>query len=158
MKIGVSGHRERNGADWLWVREAMIDIFIAHPSAIGWSSLAQGADQIFAETALAYGRGLVSVIPFRKDYASEFAGRHRAKYETTLARSKRVIAIGGKTRNAAFFNAGKRVLRACDLMVFVWDGQPSRGEGGTADIVALTRELGKPAIWLDPINLRAEHL
>ncbi len=156
MKIGVSGHRARDGADWLWVREAMIDVFLDHNNAIGWSSLAEGADQIFAEVALAFGGGLVSVIPFQTSYENEFAGRHRAKYEATLAKSRKVIGVNGDTREAAFFAAGKKVVKACDLMVLVWDGAPARGPGGTADIAEYAKVKRKPTIWLDPIDRRIE--
>ena len=43
---------------------------------------------------------------------------------------------------------GRYVLDRCDVLVAVWDGQPARGRGGTADIVAMARHCGKPMAWI----------
>lgn len=152
MKIGVSGHRHRDEADWLWAREALTDIFLAHPEATGWSSLAVGADQIFAEAAMAYGRGHIAIIPGGKAYNEEFQGRDNAKYRLLLERSKRVVHVGGKSNEQAFRRAGERVVRVVDLMVLVWDGEPARGEGGVGDIADYARRQSRRTVWIDPIR------
>ena len=136
----------------------MIDVFSRHPNAIGVSSLAIGADQIFAETALAYGRGLIAVIPSAGAYADEFTGRDRAKYEATLAKARRVVNVSARDRTEAFLKAGERVARSVDLMVLVWDGEAAKGQGGTAEIVDFVRSRKTPAIWLHPIDRSARPL
>ncbi|MEL7488746.1 MAG: ABC transporter substrate-binding protein [Pseudomonadota bacterium] len=141
MKIGVSGHRYRDAADWEWTRRAIVDVFIEHPTAVGWSSIAVGADQIFAEAALVFGRGLVAVIPAYESYAEEFSGRDRRVYDMTLARAKKVIRVSEGAREAAFLRAGQKIVRNVDLMALVWDGAPAQGAGGTADIVDCVRQL-----------------
>jgi hypothetical protein len=46
-------------------------------------------------------------------------------------------------------DAGKVVVDRSSVLVAVWDGQPSRGLGGTADVVRYARERGVPVevIW-----------
>ncbi|NJP95187.1 hypothetical protein HCN51_38110 [Nonomuraea sp. FMUSA5-5] len=38
--------------------------------------------------------------------------------------------------------AGARMLDDADVLFAVWDGQPARGYGGTADVVAEARRQG----------------
>jgi hypothetical protein len=40
------------------------------------------------------------------------------------------------------------VADQCDALVAVWDGQPARGRGGTADIVAYARKKRRPLAWI----------
>ena len=46
-------------------------------------------------------------------------------------------------------DGGRAVVDRSSVLVAVWDGQPSRGLGGTADVVAYARERGVPVevIW-----------
>ena len=46
-------------------------------------------------------------------------------------------------------DAGKVVVDRSSVLLAVWDGQPSRGLGGTADVVAYARQRGVPVtvIW-----------
>ena len=39
-------------------------------------------------------------------------------------------------------DAGKVVVDRSSVVLAVWDGQPSRGLGGTADVVAYARQRG----------------
>jgi hypothetical protein len=41
------------------------------------------------------------------------------------------------------------MVKRADLLIAVWDGQPARSWGGTADVVAKARQLGLPVtvIW-----------
>src|SRR4029077_14955759 len=43
-----------------------------------------------------------------------------------------------------------------DLVIAVWDGKPSRGVGGTADIVANARNLAKPLVLIHPDSVMIE--
>jgi len=38
--------------------------------------------------------------------------------------------------------------RSDHLLLALWDGEPSQGLGGTADVVAFARGLGRPVVWL----------
>lgn len=45
--------------------------------------------------------------------------------------------------------AGAFLLRQIDILVVVWDGEPSRGPGGAPDIVAAAVDLGVPVLMID---------
>lgn len=151
MRIGVSGHRRREGADWAFVRERM-EAAIAGVSALsGYTSLAPGADQIFADLILAAGLTLVAVVPIYRGKIELEEGA-KADFDRFCEKAHRVIRVTGATRDGAFFKAGKRVVDEADRMVFVWDGLPSRGLGGTADIVAYARKRRKPGVIVDPVR------
>ena len=43
-------------------------------------------------------------------------------------------------RESAYERAGLAIVERCDVLLALWDGQPSRGRGGTAEIVEVARE------------------
>src|SRR6266446_1668572 len=49
-------------------------------------------------------------------------------------------------REAAFEAAGQYVLEHCDVLLAVWDGREVQVEGGTGQIVARGRAMGKPIV------------
>jgi hypothetical protein len=53
---------------------------------------------------------------------------------------------------SAFFAAGRYIVEQCDLLIAVWDGQPSKGLGGTGDVVAYARGVNRQVVVLDPIS------
>jgi hypothetical protein len=55
---------------------------------------------------------------------------------------------------AAFMAAGRRVVDNSDWLLAIWDGEKSRGLGGTADIVAYAEERGKRVEVLWPAVVR----
>ena len=158
-RIGVSGHRAREGADWVWTRNVLVDLFLEHEGAIGWSSLAPGADVIFAEVALAYGGGHVMVEPVCAGGVLPIPdAREAARAMRLTACSQRVVKARDATPDAAYRKAGERVVRAVDLMVVIWDGAPARGEGGTGDIADFSKAVGRRTIWIDPIQRKISQL
>jgi hypothetical protein len=40
------------------------------------------------------------------------------------------------------------VVDRCDALIAVWDGEKSRGRGGTAEIVGYAQEQGVPIAWV----------
>ncbi len=150
MRLGISGHRAREGADWAWVRERMAEIVGEFRNPIGFSSLAGGADQIFANAILARGGKLVAVLPVHEDMPA-YTGAEAEEFLRLTALSKRRLRIAGRTPGEAHLNAGKRIVDKVELMIFVWDGEPSQGPGGTAEIVAYARRRRRRRLILDPI-------
>ncbi len=43
---------------------------------------------------------------------------------------------------------GHYVLDNCDVLIAIWDGEPSRGQGGTAEIVEKARAMGRKLYWI----------
>jgi tetratricopeptide (TPR) repeat protein len=51
-------------------------------------------------------------------------------------------------RDAAYERVGRYVADHCEILIAIWDGQPARGRGGTAEIVAYARQANKPLVWI----------
>lgn len=142
MKVGITGHqRLKNPLDWDRVRLEMVDALDRlQGTPVAVTSLAIGADQLFAEIVLQRGGAIEAVIPF-DGYELKFnEGSPREAYRQFLSRATRVEVLVKKgSDEKAYYEAGKRVVDLSDMMIAVWDGQPAGGLGGTADIVAYTK-------------------
>ena len=118
------------------------------------SSLAAGADQLVAEVALERGWELQCPLPFaRGEYEKDFVEPASVtEYRALLARATSVFEHDGDRRHeaAAYLEAGRTMLAQSDLVVAVWDGEPSRGVGGTADVVREALAKGMPVVRIDP--------
>lgn len=152
--VGFTGHRQIN--DPALVQRAIaaeLTRLCAEPGVewLALSSIAAGSDMVFARTALNMGLGWEVVLPlppaeFRRDF-NEFSWR---EVETLLSESEQVRVISDRPhRDDAYLDCGMETVNHCDVLLAFWDGQPARGRGGTAEIVAYARELGQPVIILD---------
>ncbi len=152
MKIGVTGHQKRAGADWAWVAQELKHTLATFPLPFeGWTSLAAGADQVFAQAVLDRGATLVTVIPivgYERFFDTE---KDLFQYRRLLDTSQRTIRLDNPDPSGAFLKAGKRIVDECPSLIAIWDRAPSRGVGGTADVVAYARQLGRSITVLDPI-------
>lgn len=152
LKIGVTGHQRRAGAHWKWVAQELKRTLDKVPLPFeGWTSLAVGADQMFAQACLNRGGKLVTVIPIA-DYERFFESEPaRLGYLSLLASSARIVRLDHPDPSSAFLVAGRHIVNECRWLIAIWDGAPSRGVGGTADIVAYARSLGRAVTVLDPL-------
>jgi hypothetical protein len=155
MRVGITGHQRLTDADgWAWVTE-QIDAALSEllPPLIGLTSLAAGADQIFAEAILRHGGIIHAIIPFI-GYEDKFPeGRERKEYEPLLKLASHVEVLKKSgTGREAYFQAGKQVVHRAELLIAVWDGLPSKGSGGTADAVEYARSCGKPVLHINPVS------
>jgi hypothetical protein len=154
LRVGVTGHRLLADPDAVAAAvDGVLDRLVAEPETrlVAVSSLAEGADRVVAERVLARpGSSLDVVLPLRAgDYVADFADESsRADFDRLLGAAARVDVVptddADPSREAAYARAGTAMLRACDLLLALWDGQPSRGRGGTAEVVAEARSLGIP--------------
>jgi hypothetical protein len=74
----------------------------------------------------------------------------KAAYRRLRALASEVIQLPFRSPSAeAHWAAGQRVVELADVLVAVWDGRPSRGVGGTADIVAFAgqRRVPTTVVW-----------
>lgn len=158
MRIGITGHQYREGADWIWASKSIAQKMDELASPLeGYSSLAAGSDQVFAEVLLSKGGKLFAVIPMQ-DYERCFAADALQLYRELKTRSEVILLGGPGSDQELFFNAGKYVADHVDRMFAVWDGKPAGGFGGTADIIdyALGRKL--PVTRFDPIKRTIEEI
>lgn len=142
--IGVTGHQTLPEAARIHAERAIEELLGGQSApVIGLSSLAEGADQIFADVLLRSGGTLHAVIPCW-GYVSAIAEASRQNYLRLLSAARSVTTLAyASPSEQAFDAAGQYIVEHCDLLVAVWDGQPARGLGGTADAVAHARRLGK---------------
>ncbi|WEH42590.1 hypothetical protein OG233_25390 [Streptomyces sp. NBC_01218] len=155
-RIGVTGHRSIPPAAYAHVHDGLCEALSAtgdSPEAL--SSLAVGADQLFARLALARGARLTAVIP-SDDYEKCFDDEaDLARYRELKSLATREFRLDFRhSTDEAYYAAGTWIADHCDRLVAVWDGLPARGLGGTGDIVAYARTLGRPVtvIWRDGVR------
>jgi hypothetical protein len=119
------------------------------------SSIAEGADMLFARTALQVGLGWEAVLPLPPaEFRADFSPEKWRDVETLLAEAEHVRVIGERShRDDAYLDCGMETVNHCDLLLTVWNGEPSRGRGGTAEIVAYARDMGRPVIIIDATTL-----
>ncbi|MGD9890105.1 MAG: DUF4231 domain-containing protein [Dehalococcoidia bacterium] len=139
------------------VRSQSGDAYASGPACLRViSPLAEGADRIVAEEGLKLGFELQCILPFDRDaYEEDFESTHsRAQYRNLLDHSTSVLELDGSrepgaARDQAYEAAGRMVLLHCDLLVVIWDREPARGRGGTAQIVDEALQRGIPTLWMD---------
>lgn len=142
-RIGVSGHRHFLHAEVVTAMTAeVIERLVGdEPDATVLSNLAEGADRLVAELVLARpGARLEAVLPLPVEvYIGDFVSADSRRRFTELvdeASSVTVVQqVPGEARDTAYERAGRAIVDASDVLVALWDGEPARGRGGTADIV-----------------------
>ena len=122
-----------------WVRTQIKNELTKRDFSSGVSSLAEGADQLFAEIVLTLGKSLEVVIPCH-NYESAFQNPIAAQqFRNLMNRASRSYSLHFEgPSEEAFYQAGRSIVEASDLMVFVWNGKPAKGHGDTR-ISSITR-------------------
>ncbi len=155
MRVGVTGHQRLEDPEaWVWV-SSVIDEELAKvpPPLVGVTSLAVGADQVFAQVLIRHRGALEAIIPF-PEYEERFArGHDRNAYRRLLEQAVRSIVLPrvGSDEDS-YYAAGRFVVDSTDLLLAVWDGAPAKGLGGTGDVVHYAEQAGKPVVRVDPIK------
>lgn len=154
-RIGLSGHQNFPEGAVDFVRESIRRVVGSSEDLVGVCSLAVGADQMFATEVLAGGGDLLVVVPSHR-YETTFSNEEdRRAYEELLGQAASVETLDyDAPSEEAFFAAGRRVVQCSDVLLAVWDGRPAAGLGGTADVVAYARDLGRTIeiIWPEGIE------
>ncbi|WP_345035122.1 hypothetical protein [Streptomyces sannanensis] len=155
-RIGVTGHRNIPSEVLDHIRSALRAALCGHGGALeALSSLAAGADQLFADIALECGAELTVVIP-SGDYERGFADAGElAQYRRLKERATQEVRMGFEhSTDEAYYAAGAYIADNCDRLLAVWDGRPARGRGGTGDIVNYALDAGKPVtvIWCEGVE------
>lgn len=150
LAAGISAVLARVKADVARIAEQQSERFAAAPPQLTMiSGLAAGADQIAAEAALALGYRLAAVLPFEAGrHGASMAPADGARMAALLARADDVwVAPAGAVPDEdAYVLAGDVTVAGCDLLIAVWDGEPERGPGGTAFVVAEAVRRGVPVV------------
>lgn len=153
--VGFTGHRQvedRAKAETL-IRQALAELLRDAPESwIGVSSAAAGSDLIFAACLLEAKIAWEAILPLpAPEFQKDFDPTEWQRAEALLARADAVSAMAsGGVREESYLDCGIETVNRCDVLLALWDGEPARGRGGTAEVVTYARELGKPLIVIDP--------
>lgn len=150
IKLGITGHQDLspNAQRYCAYRFRIILDNLDDP-VVGISSLAAGADQIFAHEVLSAG-ALLWVVKPSVDYESTLVGEDLERYRAMSGRASRVESLAFQSAGEdAYQAAGEWIVDHCDRLLAVWDGQPARGLGGTGDVVkyAISVDRNVEIVW-----------
>lgn len=148
--VGVSGHQGLPEQARDWIRDHIRSTLEPLAEPVGVTSLAVGADQLFADVVVELGGRLHVVVP-SADYDSTFRvpeDLERFRHHLDRAMIVETLHYPAPTETA-FLAAGQRIVDIVSLLVAVWDGRPAHGSGGTADIVSYAIRSGTPVeiVW-----------
>ncbi|GAB2883036.1 hypothetical protein [Streptomyces mayteni] len=151
MRVGITGHRGLPTDVARRVRDAIhADLGRYAPeSLVGVSCVADGPDAWFARAVLDLGGRIEVVIP-ADAYRAGLPDWHHAEYDALVAAAVAIHRTGLTDSDSQAHMAGSEVLVGLvDHLVAVWDGQPARGYGGTADVVSYAQRTGVPirVLW-----------
>jgi hypothetical protein len=153
MAIGFTGHRALG--DEAKCRKAILGFLEQRKASAlglvyGVSSVAAGADLLFAESCLQLELPLRVLLPLPvEEFRKDFDAISWARAEQVLRRAASVeVTSSDQSREACYYECGIETVHQSRLLLALWDGGPSQGLGGTEDVVAFARGLGRPVIWL----------
>jgi hypothetical protein len=146
LVFGVSGHRDLVASAIPELRRQLLRIFSAFRAAYPHTPfqlltpLAEGADRLAAEVALASGIDLFVPLPMeQQEYERDFAtAKSLAEFRALLAmaKSKWEIPMAGKARTKdgtrQYAEVGELIARDSHVLILLWDGEENRKVGGTA--------------------------
>jgi len=136
------------------------------------SPLAEGADRIFADEAIALGYELLCPMPFsqeefEKDFVSpdSLEPNSQERFHDLLRRARQgsgitTFELDGDRSAApkAYALAGRVVLNQSDLLIAVWDGYRPAGDGSTAGTTREALAFQSPVLWIDALVPKAWQL
>ncbi len=161
IPVAVTGHRFLAEVEKLQVavQEALDRLEAAFPDGepVIVSPLAEGADRLVAEIALERRMRLFAPLPFaQEEYLEDFESEEsKEQFVDLLEQAAEVIDLPPtEERNDAYAQVGEWVLNHSDAIIALWDGQPSQGTGGTADVVERALERGMPVLHIKAGNRR----
>jgi hypothetical protein len=153
-------------------------VYRGNPRLRVTSPLARGADRLVAQAALDLNPSGVLVelcvpTPFAvAEYEIDFTGtgddmagdlpltadEELEEFRSLLAHAQGIVELDGTHAEVAGIHGsapmayeavGRYVVRHSDVILAIWDGSPSNGRGGTAEIVLHAVNIGVPVLWIN---------
>lgn len=149
-RIGITGHQGLTSSTETDVRTAIDALLMNYSDIVGVSSLAEGADQIFADATVTKGGQLEVIVPC-EGYEATFSQQEdldRFRRLRALARTVTQLNFTSPSEEA-FWAAGQKIVESSDVLIAVWNGKQAEGLGGTGDVVQFAQDLHKEVhvIW-----------
>ncbi|MEO5715031.1 MAG: hypothetical protein ABIT37_16250, partial [Luteolibacter sp.] len=125
---------------------------------VGIASAAAGADLLFLDACQEAGLKTVVLLPFSKDrFRDDFDDP--AEWDHACRCMDAAwwceVSPGGEDAPAAYHVVARETLEISDRMLFLWNGQPARGLGGTAETVNEAKLRGIPSRVIDASTLQS---
>ncbi|MFD7548666.1 hypothetical protein ACFV0R_11860 [Streptomyces sp. NPDC059578] len=158
MRLGITGHRGLPSEVEAQVRALLAKVVTYYDAAelVVVSCIADGPDTWFTLAVLEHGGQLEVVLP-AEEYRADLPDWHHDTYDELLRRAASVHRTGLDASGSRAHMAGSELLvDQVDRLIAVWDGQPARGYGGSADVVAYAREKGVPVTVTWPAGARRD--
>jgi hypothetical protein len=160
LRVGVTGHRVLAETDRVaeGIEKALDRIERTFPGRplIAVSALAEGADRLVTEAILRRpGTHLEAILPLPRDkYTQDFTSpESTVTFRHLLGLADEVTELTEiRPRTEAYAAANDAILGRTDVLLAVWDGGESRGDGGTADVVVEARSRRLPIAWVHAGN------
>lgn len=151
-RIGITGHSNLTAATVPLVADGIRAALAGYaPGELrGVTCLARGADQVFAHVVLDLGGDIEVVLPAADYRERKVKPANAAEFDELIAKATSMHTMPFEESNReAYMAASEHVVTTVDAMVAVWDGCPSGGHGGTADVVDAARRRGVPVtvVW-----------
>jgi hypothetical protein len=154
--VGFSGHRKLENAGLIakGLRKVLDQLSARYGPLVGISSAASGADTLFLEEISHRRIPFRLVLPFsRNAFKQDFEPEEWERVLPFFGEALSVQEVSGiESRKEVFLEVGVLTVESADMVIFVWNGKPAAGIGGTGDVVNYARALGKPLIVIDPVK------
>ena len=154
MIIGITGHQNLGSAEVIsWLSDVLKSATKRYNISIGFTSLAIGADQLFAEILKEMQIRYIVIIPCDRYEQTFVTSSDLAKYHSLKQSAFEIVNLPfNEPSEEAFYEAGKQIVSRSDMIVAIWDGQSAKGLGGTGDIVKYALSIKKSILHINPIN------
>lgn len=153
MKVGITGHQNIGSAsDIEWTEQVLSAKIVEEHVTHGFTSLAVGADQLFAFLLEKQGLHYTVVVPCM-NYDKTFKTAEDLITFLRLQKSAAdVITLPfQEPSEEAFWAAGKKIVELSEIMVAIWNGLPAKGLGGTGDVVKYCLQIHRRTIHINPV-------
>lgn len=151
VKIGITGHRGLPAELTKQITAQLETVLTAFDPVeiVGVTCLADGADTLFAQQVLKSGGTLEVIVP-AAEYRDGLPMDHHAEYDRVISQAAQVHQLDYVASSSeSHMAASMLMLSLISELIAVWDGQPSRAYGGTADVVDEARKQDIPVriVW-----------
>jgi hypothetical protein len=175
LVVGITGHRNIREQDKEILASKISEFFdelrslYPHTPLMLLSPFAEGADRLAAEVAFTKGIEVIAPLPMQSElYENDFQTTEslqefqsmtkRAKYTFELpilaGSSYESISNYGTARDKQYALVGSYIARHCQILLALWDGQPSELVGSTAQVVHFKLEgIPYPYIYQNPLDI-----
>ncbi|MGH3826424.1 MAG: hypothetical protein ACRDQX_04510 [Pseudonocardiaceae bacterium] len=152
MFIGITGHRGLPPHSAQLIDTALRAALAEYGDCVtGVTALADGADQLFARAVLDQGGQIEAIVP-AAHYRDGLRRQSRAEYDDLIGQATTVHRLDyTESTPEAHMAASELMISMVSELLAVWDHQPARGYGGTADVVTRAHDRGRRVrvIWPD---------